>query len=329
MSSLTDTALRGLDRFGLEHKRIELVRHNENATFYVDLASDDTPIGLRLHTRAPGTGFDPDAYTPRALRSTLEWMEALAQNTEITVQRPMRSKDGELTVEVEDHNGEPVLCSVLEWIDGTALDQDHPQAEAHIQAFGAVVAKLHQHSVSWSPPEGFCRPSYGGEFMSGVISRIEQGLKADLFDEVDFDQIKLAVDRITSQIDSAKNIPSDWGLVHADLGGGNILVHGDEIRPIDYTLCSYAPYLFEVGAATVSLQRRWRQSFLAGYQTSRPLGSQELAQMEAGAIQGFLAAVSYHVSNPSAYEWITRRVPQVAQGSCIKLINGQRLLFDM
>ena len=328
MTDYTETALRCLELYGLRPTRIDFIRHNENITFYVELSCHHTPVVLRLH-KPMMSGLVKDFRTPRAVKSALEWMMAIADDTAIAVQKPIRSKEGELVGKVKDHNEETIHCSILEWIDGIILDQEHRRAESHIRAFGTVVAELHNHSSYWSRPKDFWRPSYGNQFLEGVAARIEPGLESDLFTKNAFDQIKLAIDKIISFVESARDKSGHWGLVHADLQGGNLLVHGDEIRPIDFTMCGWSPYLFEIGMAVSCLQAKWRQCFLASYEAVRPLETSALIQMEAGAIQGILAAFSYHISNPPSHEWIARRVPIVAGEYCGKFLNDQHFLFDM
>ncbi|NKB69144.1 MAG: phosphotransferase [Candidatus Latescibacteria bacterium] len=328
ISAFTKVAERCLAFYDLPYTRIDFIRHNENATFYVELAARRRPVVLRLHQPAI-SGLAQEHRTPQALESVLEWMESIAENTDLTVQKPVRSKDGSLVVAVEDDKGAVIHCSISEWIDGDVLDQEHGRAADHVRAFGAVVAKLQNYSSSWSPPAGFCRPCYGAGFLSGVADRLRLGFATAPFDKSDFVPISRAIDKITSLVESAKETSDQWGLVHMDLQGGNILVHNNEVRLIDFTLCGWGSYLFESGMAISCLQAKWHPCFLSGYKSLRPLKTSAFSHLEAGAILGILAAYSYHIANPKSHEWIVPRVQVVAHDYCGKFLADQRFLLDM
>ena len=103
------------------------------------------------------------------------------------VPEPVPTREGELVSRVATA-GVPQgrLVSLMRWIDGRRLTTGF--RPHHFRAWGRMVARLHQFSAGWQPPEGFERPVWdwegqlGGRYFDGGV---EELVLADHNPEVD------------------------------------------------------------------------------------------------------------------------------------------------
>ena len=103
---------------------------------------------LRLH--------QDDYQETAAIRSELQWVEALRLEADLPVPEPIRSQNGELLVEI-DHPGLPAAkrCSLLRWMRGRLTEKGI--GPKHVAAMAQTMARMHEHASRWRPPTGFRR----------------------------------------------------------------------------------------------------------------------------------------------------------------------------
>jgi hypothetical protein len=65
-----------------------------------------------------------DGEAPARIRSHHAWLEALARDTDLTVQDPVRNHDGETITTVPGERGKTYLVSVLRWVKGELVWND-------------------------------------------------------------------------------------------------------------------------------------------------------------------------------------------------------------
>ena len=139
-----------LGQYDLKDSTPEFLRHNENITFRVRERTQRRSLLLRIHFPATAN-FDRNRYTEEMICSELMWLEALTRDTDITVQKPVRSKEGKLvSFLAHPAQEEEVPCSVLEWVKGETLSQEANNACNLAESFGRMLAKLHDHSNGWA-----------------------------------------------------------------------------------------------------------------------------------------------------------------------------------
>jgi Ser/Thr protein kinase RdoA (MazF antagonist) len=321
-----------LARIALRHYNLldptpEFVRFNENLTFRVTAAAGREQYLLRLHRSAPSNFL---VQSPASLESELLWLEALSRDTDITVQRPVRNRRHQLITTITPI-GEtaPLLCSLLTWIDGGPLPQDTPSAPLLVQRLGGLAARLHDHASRWTLPAGLTRVTFGPEFLTRTLSLLKDGVEQGLFGPADLAILDETAERIRSIIAPLPRDRQSWGLIHADLQGNNILVHGDDVRPIDFSLCGFGHFLFDLAVALPCLKADLREPLLDGYRRLRPLPENHVQLLEAFALFGMFNCYAFLMPNPACHDWIRRRVPTVTQTHCRALLAGEPFLSNI
>lgn len=316
-----------MDAYDLVDPQLEFLRHNENLTFKVAASGQRSPLLLRIHSTAL-PGLDPCWRAPETIRSEMAWLEAIARDTDVVVQQPLPTRTGELVSLVELTNGDRLPCSVLHWIDGEPFPKQAADAAALARQFGRMVAELHTHAGSWRVPPGFTRPAYDPEFAVRALARLKRGVQQGLFSDEDLAVLEETAHKIKEIAGSLGNDPKHWGLIHADMDGSNVLVHDGDVRPIDFSLCGFGHFCFDLSVCLANLDARLRVSFLEGYTERRELRPDAHRLIEAFAIVGIISCCALHIGRPESREWLPRRMPVFANEYARSVLDGKPYLFE-
>ncbi len=316
-----------LRHYDLVDPAAEFLRHNENLTFRVAAAGGRERYLLRLHRPAPSNFL---VQSRGSLESELLWLEALGHETDIAVQRPIRNRRSQMVTAIAPI-GEtaPLLCSLLTWIEGEPFRQEAADAPQVAGRLGELLARLHDHASRWVLPPGFTRVTFGPEFLKRTVMLLKGGVEQGLIGPRDYAVLDETAERVRSII---ARLPRDrrwWGVIHADLQGGNILVHNDDIRAIDFSLCGFGHYLFDLGIALPCVKSHLRGPLLEGYRRHRSLPENHVQLLEAFALFGMFNCYAFLMPNTDTRDWIRRRVPEVAGTHCRSLLAGEPFLDQL
>jgi Ser/Thr protein kinase RdoA (MazF antagonist) len=259
---------------------------------------------------------------PDCIKSELNWLISLAENGN-EVQRPVHARHGALVAQVEAH-GRLVPCTLLSWVEGELFDENRHNRPEIARSYGSLTARLHNHAASWTPPQDFIRPAQDASHFQRLFSQFKKALQWGLIQSEDWPILSTACAQIVRDTESFEDLPGQWGLIHADLHVGNILVRGARVLPIDFSLCGWGSFLFDTSIALLGgLPARLRPSFLQGYRALRPFAEELLAQVEVYALVGVLSYCSYQVENPENHEWLVARIPRLVSSECKRYLNAE------
>jgi Ser/Thr protein kinase RdoA (MazF antagonist) len=285
IAKMRRVAVRALASYPVDVSRLRFVSHGENTTFRV--TSPTTDYLLRVHRpNRHGRGVD----SAEAIRSELQWLEALRDSADVSVPAPVRTRDGGMTVTAGET--EVRVCSLLRWMDGRIRNASpHP---VHLQRLGHAMAKLHDHAERWAIPPGFTRMRWDREGFFG--DRMEYGGvgSADCWNLLPtgvrgaFHRVE---DRVATTMAELGEGPDAFGLIHADLHLENALFAGDGVRLIDFDDCGFGYWLYDIAVSLWELRHlgtypTFRDAFIAGYREQRRLTDDRLDER----IDTFIAA---------------------------------------
>ena len=227
-----------LSLYGIENTRTTLLRHNENRTYRIDYK--DQTFCLRIKT--PISGFDLSAFGGNReilLRNELDIINALGEQTDIPVQKPIKTMSGDFVAKLSDET----LASLLTWMDGEPFDVGQHTEQMLVSA-GQTLAKL-RCAVETNPNlNSFPRFSYDQRLVENLAMKVEQGseyLSAE------------AIRSIRKALDTVYEVMSDMDeceealLVHADPGLGNMIWTSERVGLIDWSLSGYAHSYMDLG----------------------------------------------------------------------------------
>ncbi|MDB3891604.1 homoserine kinase [Alphaproteobacteria bacterium] len=254
-----------LQLWGLEGADWSLIAARENRVFKVNTRGGQS-YALRLHRRA----FRSDAE----LTSELEWMDALAKGG-LNVPAPIAAMDGACLHRVDD-----VQIDVLSWLPGAPLGETGQplsltDRQGVFRRIGVQMARLHEISDAWTPPENFDRWSWDRAGLLGnqpVWGRFWENPTLSHEDKTLFEATRDRAEQQLAEVEKAL----DYGLIHADLVRENLMIDGDRVYLIDFDDGGWGFRLFDL--ATFLFKNRsepdfqeLNSAFLDGYQSRRSI----------------------------------------------------------
>jgi Ser/Thr protein kinase RdoA (MazF antagonist) len=315
-----ELAARALFQFPLDVARVQPIRRSDNLTWRVE-SSDGKVYLLRVH-QSLNAAMAGARQRPDCVQSELYWLSALAEAGS-EVQRPQRTKNGALVAMVEA-NGRLAPCTLLSWLEGELFDEArHDRAEI-ARSYGSLTARLHNHAAGWTPPPDFIRPAQDAAHFQRLFSEFRKALHWGLIQAEDWPTLSETCARLVEDMERFEDITTQWGLIHADLHTGNILVRGARILPIDFSLCGWGSFLFDASIALLGgLPAHLRSSFLEGYRVLRPFPSALLTPVEIFGLVGLLSYCAFQVENQANHEWLVARIPRLVAAECRRYLNNE------
>ncbi|HEX2953859.1 MAG TPA: phosphotransferase, partial [Bacillota bacterium] len=148
-----------------------------------------------------------------------------------------------------------------------------------LECFGEITALLHEHSAHYRPAEKIIRPVWGWDRLFGESSFFNTKYRLRLpSDEIRrLEQVGRIIENRLKDLNM-----SDYGLIHADLHRGNLIIQEDQLGIIDFDDCGWGYYLFDVATLLSSIYRLskdernyhiLKDAYLKGYDRIRALPS--------------------------------------------------------
>jgi Ser/Thr protein kinase RdoA (MazF antagonist) len=136
-------AWNAVQQYDLDVTHLRLITNAFNGIFRLDTVDGSKFI---LRVTLPEGGHDLDH-----IGVEMDWLAALARDTELSVPRPVPARNGRLVV-TATANGVPEsrLCEVFSWVKGKNLAED--MQVDNISHLGTLMAKLHLHALHYQPP---------------------------------------------------------------------------------------------------------------------------------------------------------------------------------
>jgi Ser/Thr protein kinase RdoA (MazF antagonist) len=266
-----DIAEAALVQYNLAHGERYFLGHSDSITFRIEVQEEK--FLLRIH-QAISDLQDDIWQKPAVIESELVWLDALARETKLTVQRPIKNPNHQWVTLVEDPS-RVLYCSLLQWVEGEISQTERTPQQAH--QLGRLLAQLHQQSQHWKPPQNFTRPSYDQERFKAGLMKLYAAVSQELVSVEDYNSLEAAVHKILTKMDTLERDSNTWGLIHADLHNGNYLLHDDDLRPIDFARCGFGYYLYDIASTIQYLPLTVRPSFFEGYQKNQPFSESNMA----------------------------------------------------
>lgn len=253
---------------------VELVGLSHNATFRVRVGG--LPVAM---TRVAHPAYMEDTA---AAESEVAWLRALAVDGRVRVPAVVPALDGGGVAMVTDDRDRHWMCLTTTFTPGLPLDEvlgTAPDPAALHRRVGRTAALLHDHALAFHRPRDFVRPTWEPADLVGPDSRWGPWEAACLPD-AERALLTRARDLALDQLHGASRAPDAWGLVHADLRPGNLLLDGDDLTVIDFDDSGFSWFVLDLAAALSYVEHLpdapdRAQAWAAGYQEVRPLTSSD------------------------------------------------------
>jgi len=269
---LKPLAIEALSSYDARWTDLRLISNGWNCVFRVD--TPDGPRALRVSRPIPGA-------LDRSVRSEVEFMQALAESTDIAVPRVVPTRGGEL-VTMASAAGVPEAreCVVFGWLGGPTLAQQmNPATWASL---GELMGKMHRFAADWTPSDGFAITDYDSCIPYGERLVVFEPGRTELYGlgRLLRDAIDVTNDRI-----AALNRVGAPMVVHGDLHQWNVKIKRGVLSPFDFEDLLYAPPIMDVATSLYYVRHgdgyhELATAFRSGYERQRAWVEREPGEVD-------------------------------------------------
>jgi Ser/Thr protein kinase RdoA (MazF antagonist) len=242
-------AAKAVEKYDFQDATLLLLAHGHNHVYRVDVPSSGRFV-LRIQPR--------HRVNDQGAQSQLVWLEALSRAPDLVVPTPVRSADGALFATVETEGvPDPQRCVMLRWVEGkrcpSTVEAITPTLVASV---GQALARLHQHSRKFEPPEDFECPKFDANGLLGANSVLESGKAQAHLKPAQHKVLAQAAKKIRRTMRDLDGRPEHFGLIHGDAGFRNFVYHKGEARLIDFDEFGWGYYLYDL-AEPLRIMLNW------------------------------------------------------------------------
>jgi Ser/Thr protein kinase RdoA (MazF antagonist) len=313
-----------LAAYALDDAACTFIQHSENVTYKVD-APDGNAFVLRLHLPAQAA-LGTHGLDPRMVNSEMLWLQALQREVQLPVPRPLPNQQGEFVTQVTLEEGRVVNCTMLQWLEGETYKHEMEDEDTAAQ-IGVIVGKLHLHASRWRLPSGFKRPARDAAYFEGALAALRPAVDDGRIRYQDFRAFEIAIQTLTTMLGTLTTTRQTVGLLHADLHRGNFIIHNGQIKLIDFSLCAFGNFMFDLGICLADMSPQLHNIMLLNYNRLFPLPVEYKRLIEGFFIGSFVGACAFFADDPNAQETLIRKIPLIAREYTTRFNNDERFWF--
>jgi len=222
---LRQLAIHALASYNLDVTRLRLITNDVNGIFRIDSADGRSYI---LRVTAPEGGHTVDHVAVE-----MDWLTALARETDLSVPRPLRNRDGSFIVTAQaDGVPEPRLCEIFSWVAGKDLAGD--MSEVNLARLGELSARLHIHALTYHPPVHLSLLRFDRVFPFPEPVVLFEERFSKLFPPARKAVYQKAMDWVQESVDRLKAGNEPMRILHGDLHQWNVRIARGVLSPIDF-----------------------------------------------------------------------------------------------
>lgn len=290
-----------LEAFPIDGRDLTLVSLSENVTFRVTDGRDGRAYVFRLHR--------PGYHTLDELVSERAWIRALAE-AGIDVPEAVLTRDGQDYVPVTiQATGEQRFAGLASWTEGRLLSDvlaetsDQRRIEDSFEQLGAITAAMHNQASAWQPPSSFRRHSLDSDGLMGMTPHWGEFWEHRSLSAGERSLLLDVRQRLHDMLRGLSQSPSVYGMIHADMHPGNIVVDGDRLTVIDFDDAGYGWHQYDIATALTHWQTKpnaaeIESAFLAGYRATRPVPDEALSLIPDFRLIRWMATIGWFHQRP-------------------------------
>lgn len=273
--------------FGLADASYQLIKLGTTTTLRV-VPRTGQPCVLRLQrlSRMP----------LGVVESELRWLIDIRQHTPLLVPAPIPATNGALAVLLPAvTTREPQIATCFGWLPGR--QKRHPTPR-DAELIGESLAILHGFSSSYRPPSTFERWHFDRATFRENVAVLDQA-GATFLSVATVQLMHAAIRFVQSILTALESESASYGLIHADTNLANWLFQSDQVALIDFEVCCYGYYLFDVGRLLHELSQDKKhaaaltEAFQRGYTRIRRLPPLQDVRMQAGKLMSLIDIVTW------------------------------------
>jgi Ser/Thr protein kinase RdoA (MazF antagonist) len=190
---------------------------------------------LRIHRN--------DYHTKEAIMEELVWLEKLANEDWLTVQKSQKTRQGEHIVSASSAKiPRERYCVLLSWLEGKI---SYPQLSPEVfSELGYLVGKLQNSTKGYQVKH---RKYWTLEGLLGANASMGSLNSLEAYFPKQYKTINAIRSLVIEHIKQYSDQNQDkLGLIHADLHFGNLIYKNGRIKPIDFDDCGLGYYMYDL-----------------------------------------------------------------------------------
>lgn len=275
---------------------LELLHLSENLTWLVRDASGRKKAVLRISR--------PGYHSMEELQAELLWMERVAQDTELSLRAPIADGEGSYIQTVSMPEDEGLYYGVMfTYLEGIPLEKQSPEKlSAWYEKLGEIAAVLHRQVRKWDGAGKLPRFHWNYETILGEHAIWGDWRKAPSLTPGMITVLRQADSIICWHLSEYGMTQDNYGLIHGDLRGSNVLIEGSMMKIIDFDDCGYGWYMQDLAASmsfmeTEPILTELIRSWLTGYQKYARLSRQDKGMIDTFIMMRRLQLLAWMVSH--------------------------------
>ncbi len=318
-----------LEQYPIHVLSTAFIRHNENLTYKVTDDFSGMSYLLRIH-KSIISAMSGLQHTYEGLKLEMMLLDQLIEKTDIMVQTPVRNTLGDWVTQVTEV-GEVVHSTLLQWIDGRDIQKDEVISKEHITQLAEQVRNLHQFGRATEVRSSEFRPTYSDITENeSMLKKLEVGVSLGVFSADDFIIVKKCFALLNARLETYPKTANTWGIIHADINKGNLLVTQHGIAIIDFCLFGYGYYLYDVAGSVLSFKSEDRDHLIAEYTgKSSVLTEKDRYLLESFMLLCIFGFYAFHMENEEKHTWMRERMPIFCKKYCLPYIDHQSIFYTL
>lgn len=296
LAMIDDTVRDALHLWGFtQHATATRINVSENVTYRIQ-DEEDHAI-LRVHR--------PGYHTRRAIECELAWIAALCAQSTVKTVANRSARDGARIQQSSFPDGTTRFLTLFEYIEGNAPNEDGDLSKDFFE-LGAIAARTHLHSMTWSLPQPFERLTWDLSTVFGSNAHWGDWRDAPNVTPKVYEILEQVENTVSARLTAFGKQPANYGLIHADMRLANLIQTPSGTTLIDFDDCGFGWHLYDFAAAISFFEDHpqvpvLKQSWLAGYRSVRALTEKDATELESFVMLRRLALLAWigsHINAP-------------------------------
>lgn len=318
-----------LSLYSIYDSEIQFIRHNENITFKIIDRVYKRNYLLRIH-KPSSEGLFGLQHTLEGIKSEIKILQELKYKNLLQVQIPIANNLGEYITEYELENyNHPCYATVLEWIEGSTLMLKEDNIKEIAFSLGQNLALFHECLKEFKPSKDFMRPKYDIDRINSAIEDLKYCVEVNLFSIEHYNIIRKVLILVKNQIKELSLRENSFGIIHADIQKGNIVLSNDNPCIIDLGFCGFGNYVFDLGSAATIFPSNLRQTFLHGYASKHSFSFDDLKYVEGQIFMDTFISYVLFMRDNQRNSWITNSALKICDTLCKDFLEGKEVFYSI
>lgn len=326
-SGLIKHAEEVLKSYSISNPVIEFIRHNENITFKVSDGIDNKVYLLRIH-KSITEGLSGIQHSLEGLNSEMYMLQELTRDDIIHVQKPVANHMGDFVTEYNSSEFDSCFATLLEWIEGSIFSLEQDNMEQIAKTLGEKMADFHNYSRD-SKLLNLHKPIYGVEKIDLAIEELKYGVINKVYSQHQYEIIVDVLGVVKGQIIELDARGQEWGLIHADVQLGNVIMSEETPCFIDFCLSGYGYYLFDLGSASTILKGESRTSFLQGYASKTTFSFEDIRYIEGQIFMDIFISYAMFIRDSNCNGWVIEHAARICDTVCKDFMDGKEVYCSL